>query len=262
MAIPNTPGLDLRRFDSTEAMLYTEVNTNAEKIEAGILSDVYTTATRPTLDLFVGKQIINSDTDKVEFWDGAAWITWPNQVTPPAQTSYADLTGTTAARPASGSFVGQRYYDTTKKQWFDWDNTAWVAASGVEQTFTPTWTNMPVPSAQTARYSVEGIWCSFEVIATLSGPATGQIGFTLPVTSVSYPAGWIPLGVASMKDAAGVYIMGQLAKMNNAAGALGVCAFYFPASSTNTNATTAGATTPFTAAAGDSLAFQGRYKIA
>jgi len=66
--------------------------------------------------------------------DGSGVITGIGTANVPVANTQVALSGTLAARPASGAFVGQLYTATDRLEVYRWDGSAWVTASDVTAT--------------------------------------------------------------------------------------------------------------------------------
>lgn len=70
-----------------------------------------------------GTQYFNTDSQKLEVWNGSSWATVDTVGSP-----FAEAYGTTAQRPTSRP-VGFQYFDTDLKQLLIWDGTAWASTT-------------------------------------------------------------------------------------------------------------------------------------
>lgn len=71
-----TTNLGLPQFEGTDDLAYPDVNGAFSKIDSLAIPTVCTSATRPTSDLFVGREIYETDTKRIRFWNGSAWIAY------------------------------------------------------------------------------------------------------------------------------------------------------------------------------------------
>lgn len=74
MPILPTPNLGLKRWESTDDLDYVEVNSNSDLIDSLTVPTVCTAGTRPLSNLFIGREIWQTDTEEFYRWDGSAWL--------------------------------------------------------------------------------------------------------------------------------------------------------------------------------------------
>ena len=67
-----TPNLELPQFESTDDLAFTDVNGAFLSIDTLAVPTVCTSATRPTTNLFVGREIYETDTKKALFYNGTS----------------------------------------------------------------------------------------------------------------------------------------------------------------------------------------------
>lgn len=97
-SLPPSPILNLYRFSTSDPMLYTEVNANTDKIDL-LTPTVCTSGTRPSVDLFQGRLIWETDTQKLMMYD-LGTTTWK-----PALPSAATSIPWTAYTPTWGGIA-------------------------------------------------------------------------------------------------------------------------------------------------------------
>ncbi len=68
----NTTKLGLIKPDFTDVVDITDLNSNADDIDAAVGATIVTSATRPVTP-FAGQVIFETDTSKSFVWDGSAW---------------------------------------------------------------------------------------------------------------------------------------------------------------------------------------------
>jgi hypothetical protein len=68
----STTKLGLTKPDFVDVVDISDLNTNADKLDAAVGSTIVTSATRPAVP-FAGQVIFETDTEDSLVWDGAAW---------------------------------------------------------------------------------------------------------------------------------------------------------------------------------------------
>jgi hypothetical protein len=69
----NTTRLSLIKPDFIDVVDITQLNSNADDIDAAVGAAVVTSTTRPNSP-WVGQIIYETDTSNVRLWDGTAWV--------------------------------------------------------------------------------------------------------------------------------------------------------------------------------------------
>jgi hypothetical protein len=147
-----TTRLGLTKPDFVDVVDISELNSNADDIDAAVGAAVVTSSTRPGAP-WLGQIIHETDTDKTLVWDGVAWVE-----TGTAVEDLDDLGDVTITTPAdgevltydSGDWVNQaltsaqlptgsilQVVQTVKTDTFSTSSSTYTAVTGVSATLTP-----------------------------------------------------------------------------------------------------------------------------
>jgi len=137
----NTPKLNLIKPDFNDVVDITDLNSNADDIDAAVGATIVTSTTRPTAP-WTGQIIYETNTDKALVWDGTAWELTGKQ---PIQ----DLTNVTITTPSAGQKL---VFDGT-----NWVNlTGYVFVQTVYFTSSGTFTKATYPWLRAIRVKCQG----------------------------------------------------------------------------------------------------------
>lgn len=143
MSAGSTSILALPIYDNTDDIDYNEINTANNQLDR-LPPTLCTNATRPGTNLFTGRLIYETDTDRTYMWTGAAW----KLITDKASSAWTDF---------SSTIVAYDHVSTTS---------AVVASSPI-----------------LAKYRLSGktVWAQAEV--TINAATTGGVALALPFTA-------------------------------------------------------------------------------
>jgi hypothetical protein len=112
-----TTKLGLTKPDFVDVVDISQLNTNANKIDAAAGFTICTSSTRPSTP-WLGQPIFETDTVSSKIWNGTAWI---------GTTGFTICTSST--RP-SVPWLGQPIFETDTLKSFVWDGSAWKVLGG------------------------------------------------------------------------------------------------------------------------------------
>ena len=117
-----TTKLGLTKPDFVDVVDISELNTNADEIDAAVGFTVCTNATRPASP-YTGQSIFETDTGDSFIWDGAAWQ-------PGGGGGSIEISATAPASPAAGDLWWDSDNGNLYIYYDDGDSQQWVAANG------------------------------------------------------------------------------------------------------------------------------------
>ena len=117
-----TTKLGLTKPDVVDVVDISELNTNADEIDAAVGFTVCTNATRPASP-YTGQSIFETDTGDSFIWDGSAWQ-------PGGGGGSIEISATAPSSPAAGDLWWDSDNGNLYIYYTDVDSSQWVAANG------------------------------------------------------------------------------------------------------------------------------------
>ena len=117
-----TTKLGLTKPDFVDVVDISELNTNADEIDAAVGFTVCTNATRPASP-YTGQSIFETDTGDSFIWDGSAWQ-------PGGGGGSIEISATAPSSPAAGDLWWDSDNGNLYIYYTDVDSSQWVAANG------------------------------------------------------------------------------------------------------------------------------------
>ena len=118
----STTKLGLTKPDFVDVVDITDLNSNADDIDAAVGFTICTNATRPASP-FTGQSIFETDTGDSFIWDGSAWQ-------PGGGGGSIEISATAPASPAAGDLWWDSDNGNLYIYYTDVDSSQWVAANG------------------------------------------------------------------------------------------------------------------------------------
>jgi hypothetical protein len=118
----STTKLGLTKPDFVDVVDITDLNSNADDIDAAVGFTICTNATRP-VSPFTGQSIFETDTGDSFIWDGSAWQ-------PGGGGGSIEISATAPASPAAGDLWWDSDNGNLYIYYDDGDSQQWVAANG------------------------------------------------------------------------------------------------------------------------------------